>query len=127
MTKYPEILDEQKPDMTLMPPPPQAASNTHHMMDSSMDSVPRLPQTTTDYSSCSEHVLSPEVAWEKEVQSELKWSNELENCFNTLDNQFLNYMDGFSDIMDPFGGQLQMELQPPNQLQDMFSYLHAQL
>ncbi|KAM0969003.1 hypothetical protein ACFX10_017309 [Malus domestica] len=126
MTKYPEILDEQKPDMTIMPPPPHAASNTHHMMDSSMDSVPRLPQTTTDYSSCSEHVLSPEVTWEKEVQSELKWSNQLENSFNTLDNQFLNYMDGFSDIMDPFGGQLQMEQQQPYQLQDMYSYLHTQ-
>ncbi|CAN6567528.1 unnamed protein product [Malus baccata var. baccata] len=124
-TKYPEILGEQKPEMTIMPPPPQTASHTHHMMDMSMDSVPRLQQTA-DYSSCSEHVLSPEVTPEKEVQSELKWSNEVENNFNTVDNQFLNYMDGFSDIMDPFGGRMQMEQQQPYQLPDKFSYPHDQ-
>ncbi|KAB2597121.1 NAC domain-containing protein 2-like [Pyrus ussuriensis x Pyrus communis] len=122
ITKYPEILDEQKPEMTIMPPPPQ----THHMMDMSMESVPRLQQTA-DYSSCSERVLSPEVTPEKEVQSVLKWSNEVENAFNTVDNQFLNYMDGFSDIMNPFGGRMQMEQQQqPYQLQDRFSYPHDQ-
>lgn len=115
MTKYPEILHEQKPEMTQMPPP--------HTDMSSMDSAPRVQQTT-DYSSCSEHVLSPEVTWEKEVQSELQWSgDELENSFNTLDNQFINYMDGFSDILDPFGAA-----QPQYQMdqQNMFAYLQTQ-
>ncbi|XP_008227593.1 PREDICTED: NAC domain-containing protein 2 [Prunus mume] len=115
MTKYPEILHEQKPEMTQMPPP--------HTDMSSMDSAPRVQQTT-DYSSCSEHVLSPEVTWEKEVQSELQWSSdELENSLNTLDNQFINYMDGFSDILDPFGAA-----QPQYQMdqQNMFAYLQTQ-
>lgn len=115
MTEYPEISHEQKPEMTKMPPP--------HTDMSSMDSAPRVQQTT-DYSSCSEHVLSPEVTWEKEVQSELQWSSdELENSFNTLDNQFINYMDGFSDILDPFGAA-----QPQYQMdqQNMFAYLQTQ-
>ncbi|PQQ07924.1 NAC domain-containing protein 2 [Prunus yedoensis var. nudiflora] len=115
MTEYPEISHEQKPEMTNMPPP--------HTDMSSMDSAPRVQQTT-DYSSCSEHVLSPEVTWEKEVQSELQWSSdELENSFNTLDNQFINYMDGFPDILDPFGAA-----QPQYQMdqQNMFAYLQTQ-
>jgi hypothetical protein len=83
-------------------------------MDTS-DSVPRLH---TD-SSCSEHEASPEFTCEREVQSEPKWNNELDNAFNYLE---FNYMDGFSD--DPFAPQPpQFQMDQLSPLQDMFTYL----
>ncbi|KAK7318409.1 hypothetical protein RJT34_03109 [Clitoria ternatea] len=83
-------------------------------MDTS-DSVPRLH---TD-SSCSDHVVSPDVTCEKEVQSEPKW-NELElgpDPASAFDFQ-LNFMDLPSD--DPFAPQAQFQVSP---WQDMFAYL----
>ncbi|KAK7358784.1 hypothetical protein VNO77_00723 [Canavalia gladiata] len=85
--------------------------NEQLFMDTS-DSVPRLH---TD-SSCSEHVVSPDVTCEKEVQSEPKW-NELElgaDPVSGFDFQ-LNFMDLTSD--DPFAPQAQF-----SPWQDMFTY-----
>ncbi|CAL0319748.1 unnamed protein product [Lupinus luteus] len=92
--------------------------NNQFYMDTS-DSVPRLHT----YSSCSEHVLSPDVTWEKEVQSESKL-NKLELDDNSFDLQF-NYMDNNNynlnlSLEDPFGSQAQFQMNP---LQDMFMYL----
>ncbi|PSS30221.1 NAC domain-containing protein [Actinidia chinensis var. chinensis] len=120
--KFPE-LEDQKPQIlsgyTAMPPPPlpsyhQAMGNDWSHFETS-DSMPRM---NTD-SSGSEHVASPEVTWEREVQSEPKWNNGLENAF---DFQF-NYVDAFSE--DPFAPHMQpfqqdMMLSP---FQDMFTYM----
>ena len=70
-------------------------------------------------SSGSEHVASPEVTWEREVQSEPKWGNGFENAFDFQ----LNYMDAFSD--DPFTPQMQQFQQDImlSPVQDMFMYM----
>ena len=87
------------------------------------DSVPRLH---TD-SSSSEHVVSPDVRCEREVQSDPKWNNDdydlglqLENAF---DFQF-NYLDdnNLSVDDDPFG-TVQYQMGQLSPLQDMFMYL----
>lgn len=80
------------------------------------ESVPRLH---TD-SSGSEQILSPEVlspefAYEKEVQSAPKWS-DLERA---LDFQF--NMDGFQS--DPFASSQMLYNDQYNPYQDMFSYM----
>ena len=117
---YPEM-EDQKPNILLngqnmtalsqqQQPSSMSMMNDQLQMDAS-DSVPRLH---TD-SSSSEHVLSPEITCEKEVQSEPKW-NELSNA---LDFQF-NYMDGFQD--DPFASQVQFQMDQLSPLQDMFMY-----
>lgn len=110
MRNLPEI-DERKPK--IMVPTKTMITDDQLNMDTS-DSVPRLH---TD-SSCSEHVVSPEFTCEREVQSEAKWS-ELDNYFG------FNYMDGFSD--DPFGPQLQFQMDQFSPLQDMFTYLQKPL
>lgn len=141
---YSEIMDhEQKPQLintlvaaapsqmpsaapSQMPSAVPVAQPQHMDMLSGDYSAPRL-QHTTDYSSSSEHVLSPEV------QSEFQWSSpELDNSLNMnfLDNndQF-NYMDGFSlaDIDDPFGTQAQAQAQYQLDQQDLFMYLQNQI
>ena len=113
-------MEDQKPNILLngqnmtalsqQQPSPMSMMNDLLETDAS-DSVPRLH---TD-SSSSEHVLSPEIKCEKEVQSEPKW-NELSNAF---DFQF-NYMDGFQD--DPFASQVQFQMDQLSPLQDMFMY-----
>ncbi|XP_062094110.1 NAC domain-containing protein 2-like [Humulus lupulus] len=117
MEEFPEI-EDTKPQII-----PLAFHNDHLYMDTS-DSVPKLH---TD-SSCSDHVLSPEVTCDREVQSEPKWNNISDDV---LDNAFdfnFNFMDGFSD--DPFGSQLQIQYpNPMDQLspfQDMFSFNFVQ-
>ena len=143
---YSEIMDhEEKPvlkniQFNAAPSQVQQMPSTvvpvqqHTEMLSGENSAPRLQHTqhTTDYSSCSDHVFSPEV------QSEFQWSNpefsELDNSMNLnfLDNndQF-NYMDGFSlaDIDDPFGNQARAQAQPqyPMDQQGLFMYLHNQI
>jgi|UniRef100_A0A2N9ECK1 hypothetical protein len=113
--------EEQKPNIimsglnTIVTQP--MISNDQLHMDTS-ESVPRLH---TD-SSCSEHVLSPEVTWEKEVQSEPKWNeNEMENAFDKLDYLQFNYMDGLAD--DLFAPQIQFQMDQLSPLQDIFKYL----
>jgi len=113
--------EEQKPNIimsglnTIVTQP--MISNDQLHMDTS-ESVPRLH---TD-SSCSEHVLSPEVTWEKEVQSEPKWNeNEMENAFDKLDYLQFNYMDGLAD--DLFTPQIQFQMDQLSPLQDIFKYL----
>ncbi|XWS29942.1 hypothetical protein CRYUN_Cryun24cG0073900 [Craigia yunnanensis] len=117
---YPEMKD-QKPNIllngqnmtTVSKQQPSSMSMMNDLLETdASDSVPRLH---TD-SSSSEHVLSPEIKCEKEVQSEPKW-NELSNA---LDFQF-NCMDGFQD--DPFASQVQFQMDQFSPLQDMFMYL----
>ena len=121
VAKFTEMEEEQKPNIlmsglnTIVTQP--MISNDQLHMDTS-ESVPRLH---TD-SSCSEHVLSPEVTWEKEVQSEPKWNgNEMENAFDKLDYLQFNYMDGLAD--DPFAPQIQFQMDQLSPLQDIFKYL----
>lgn len=134
---YSEIMDhEQKPELintlVVAAAPLQMLSAVPVAQPQHMDmlsgdySVPRL-QHTTDYSSSSEHVLSPEV------QSEFQWSSpELDNSLNMnfLDNndQF-KYMDGVSlaDIDDPFGPQAQAQAQYQMDQLDLFMYLQNQI
>ncbi|OMO52037.1 hypothetical protein CCACVL1_29410 [Corchorus capsularis] len=126
---FPEM-EDQKPNilmngqnMTAMSQQQQQPSsmdmmNNDFIQTDASDSVPRLH---TD-SSSSEHVLSsPEIAYEKEVQSEPKWSNELNNAANAIDFQF-NYMDGLIQD-DLFGSQVQYQMDQFAPLQDMFSFL----
>lgn len=124
LEKFPEF-EDQKPkilsDYTAMPPPPPPPSSYRQAMGNDLlhfepsDSLPRMH---TD-SSGSEHVASPEVTWEREVQSEPKWGNGFENAFDFQ----LNYMDAFSD--DPFTPQMQQFQQDImlSPVQDMFMYM----
>ncbi|GAV74174.1 NAM domain-containing protein, partial [Cephalotus follicularis] len=87
-----------------------------------MDTSDSMPRLHTD-SSSSEHVVSPEVTCEKEVQSEPKWiNNELDSTDCAFDFQF-NFMDGFQD--DPFATQVdyQIQMDQLSPLQDMFTFL----
>ncbi len=81
-----------------------------------MDTSDSMPRLHTD-SSCSEHVVSPDVTCDKEVQSEPKW-NELE-LGASFDFQF-NFMDNDMNLPpdDPFAPQYQMNQFFP--LQDIF-------
>ncbi|WCJ37759.1 NAC domain-containing protein 2 [Euphorbia peplus] len=110
--------EDQKPNIVLAPngngdamsmPMPMPMLNSYDgemlHMETTSDSIPRLH---TDYSSCSEHVLSPsEITCDKEVQSEPKW------------NQAFDF--GFED--DPFGSQIEFQMDQLSPLQDMFMYL----
>ncbi|XWS33113.1 hypothetical protein CRYUN_Cryun22dG0050600 [Craigia yunnanensis] len=119
---YPEM-EDQKPNILLNGQNMAALSQQQQQQPSSMSMMNDLLQTDASYSvprlntesSSSEHVLSPEIKCEKEVQSESKW-NELSNA---PDFQF-NYMDGFQD--DPFANQVQFQMDQLSPLQDMFMY-----
>ncbi|KAF8027464.1 hypothetical protein BT93_E0385 [Corymbia citriodora subsp. variegata] len=79
-----------------------------------MDSSELVPKLHTDYS-CLEHVVSPDLACKKEVQSEEKWDDwekALDFQFSSMDN-FLN--DVFAQ------GQFQLDQSSP--LQDMSMYM----
>ncbi|XP_028766004.1 NAC domain-containing protein 2 [Neltuma alba] len=106
---------ETKPEINMV-------ANDQLYMDTS-ESVQRLH---TD-SSCSEHVVSPDVTCcEKEVQSEPKW-NELP--LGLKDDAFdfeLNYMDNMNSNFtgyDAFVPQGQYQMNQLSPLQDMFMYL----
>ncbi|GAY48206.1 hypothetical protein CUMW_110010 [Citrus unshiu] len=126
---FPELEEDRKPNINIsrqevalgMPPhqgSPVPMMNDLLNMDTS-DSVPRLQ---TD-SSCSEHVLSPEIACDKEVQSVPKW-NDLGNALNDDYNQFsFNYMDTNSFQDDPFGPQVQYQMDQLSPYQDLFMIL----
>ncbi|KAA8538432.1 hypothetical protein F0562_028022 [Nyssa sinensis] len=113
--KKPEILTHHGGSTVSLSPAPESSSAAafNEFVYHTSDSVPKLH---TD-SSCSEHVVSPEFACEREVQSEPKMI-EWENTAASLDFQF-NYMD--STIEHPFTSQLQNNQLSP--LQDMFMYL----
>ncbi|KAK8653478.1 hypothetical protein V6N13_127474 [Hibiscus sabdariffa] len=125
-SSFPEM-EDQKPNILMHGQNMAALSQQHRLSSMSMmnddhiqtdasDSVPRLH---TD-SSSSGQVLSPEVTWEKEVQSQPKW-NELQLSNNGFDFGF-SYMDGgFQD--DPFASQVQYQMEQLSPLQDMFMYL----
>uniref|UniRef100_A0A2P2ISA7 Nam-like protein n=1 Tax=Rhizophora mucronata TaxID=61149 RepID=A0A2P2ISA7_RHIMU len=98
------------PQRSPLAPSSMMSSDQLHMDTS--DSIPRLH---TD-SSCSEHVLSPEVTCEKEVQSEPKWNDDLDSSFDFN----IGYMDAFQD--DPFASQVQYQMDYLSPSQDMFMY-----
>nr|WLO57489.1 NAC transcription factor 30 [Rheum palmatum] len=92
--------------------PPLVPAFSDYLQFDASDSAPRFH---TD-SSCSEQVVSPEFASEREVESEPKWKDIINN--NALDFQF-NYVDATIDNNDAF------TVPPPNQLfplQDMFMF-----
>lgn len=82
------------------------------------DSVPRFH---TD-SSGSEHVVSPDVTCDKEVQSEPKWNEFVlgPDPVSAFDFQ-LNFMDDGED--DPFAPQVQYQMNQLSGWQDVFTYL----
>ncbi|KAM1315842.1 hypothetical protein ACFX10_019374 [Malus domestica] len=105
--------EDRKPDNLRCPPPPASVVPSRHVSDyvyfDNSDSVPKLH---TD-SSCSEQVVSPELACE--VQSEPKWK-EWEKALEMP----YSYMD--TTVENGFGAQFQSgnEMSP---LQDIFMYL----
>ncbi|KAK4487509.1 hypothetical protein RD792_005848 [Penstemon davidsonii] len=112
--------EDQKPNLDVFPysrmvtPAPQSQKMNDYLHFEPSESRPKLH---TD-SSSSEHILSPEFMTDnKEVQSELKWS-EIEQF---LDFQ-LNYVDGFQD--NPFGTQMQQCNSHNSLFQDTFGYMH---
>uniref|UniRef100_A0A6N2N9Y3 NAC domain-containing protein n=1 Tax=Salix viminalis TaxID=40686 RepID=A0A6N2N9Y3_SALVM len=123
---YPEM-EERKPDINEISGYYQngmsqvAAAAAAAMSDASeflqMDTSDSIPRLNTD-SSSSEHVLSPEVTCDKEVQSQQKWNEQLDNAF---DFNFNYGDDGFQD--DPFASQIQFQMDQLSPLQDMFMYL----
>ncbi|KAL4632708.1 NAC domain-containing protein 2-like [Castanea sativa] len=122
MEKFAEMEEEQKPKIMVSgqnTTVTQAMISHDHLHMDTSDSVPVLHTDT----SCSEQVVSPEVTWEKEVQSEPKWNdNDIDNVFDYFQ---YNYMDGFTE--DPFGPQLQYPTDQLSPLQDMFMYLQKPL
>lgn len=114
MASFPEV-EEQKPKI-MMPagqniaPSPMIGNYQLHT-ETTSDSAPRLHTE----SSSSEQVVSPDVTWEKEVQS------EMESGFNYFDNLQFNFMDGFAE--DPFASQVQYQMDQLSPLLDMSMYL----
>ncbi|KAK2438857.1 NAC domain-containing protein [Trifolium repens] len=87
------------------------------------DTSDSVPQFHTD-SSCSEHVVSPDVTCDKEVQSEPKWNEFVfgPDPVSAFDFQ-LNFMDDGED--DYFTPQVQYQMNNNNQFfgwQDAFMY-----
>ena len=118
-TMSPEF-EDQKPDImthgrnNLAPVATVGTLNEHVYLDTS-DSVPKLH---TD-SSCSEHVVTPDITCEREVQSEPKMMRQWDKA--ALDFQF-NYLDASMDFgPQPTPFQCNYQMSP---LQDMFMYLH---
>ncbi|KAL3737331.1 hypothetical protein ACJRO7_026149 [Eucalyptus globulus] len=105
-SSFTEYEDEKPPVLTMpaLPPPPPPVLNDLVHFDTS-DSVPRLH---TD-SSCSEHVVTPELACE--VQSEPRWKNEWESMLDFGGGCSYGYFTG---------GAAAGQMSP---LQDMFMYL----
>lgn len=117
--EFPEM-EERKPNITMLPQPSAMSMMNDLLHMDTSESVPRLQ--TTD-SSCSEHVLSPEITWDnKEVQSEAKW-NEYDLDDKVLNDFQFNYMDnnGFQD--DPFAPQVQYQMDQLSPFQDIFMLL----
>ncbi|KAJ7945130.1 NAC domain protein [Quillaja saponaria] len=106
----------EKYNTSLVVQPRQSMSAMDQLHMDMSDSIPKLH---TD-SSSSEHVLSPEVTCDREVQSAPTW-NEPEDAFFDFDFQF-NYLDNnLSD--DLFAPQVQYQVNQLSPLQDMFMHL----
>lgn len=109
--------EDQKPD--IKNPGQMMALHRGEMDTTTSESVPRLQ---TD-SSCSEHVLSPDVTYDnKEVQSQ-PTTNDLtvENVFGLGDDFQFNYLDSFGN--DPFAHQYQFQMDQLSPWQDMYTLL----
>lgn len=119
---FPEM-EDQKPDIKMALPPKQPHPQPSMISDLlHMDTSESVPRLQTD-SSSSEHVLSPEMTVDKEVQSEPKWNNILENGFNDFE---LNYMDNLNSFQmqdDPFAPQVEYQMEQLSPLQDIFMIL----
>ncbi|KAE8667559.1 hypothetical protein F3Y22_tig00112400pilonHSYRG00049 [Hibiscus syriacus] len=110
LSSYPEM-EDQKPNILMHGQNITSISQQQQQPLSSMvndellqtDASVSVPRLQTD-SSSSGQVLSPEVTWEKEVQSQP----------NGVDF-------GFQD--DPFASQVQYQVEQLSPLQDMFMYL----
>ncbi|KAF5457894.1 hypothetical protein F2P56_021968 [Juglans regia] len=115
MASFPEV-EEQKPKIMVpagqnIAPSPMIG-NYQLYTETTSDSAPRLH---TESSSSEQVVLSPDVTWEKEVQS------EMDSGFNYFDNLQFNFTDGFAE--DPFASQVQYQMDQLTPLLDMSMYL----
>ncbi|KAJ6740904.1 putative proteinC TRANSCRIPTION FACTOR 56 [Salix purpurea] len=108
---YPEM-EDRKPDIN------EISGYQNGMSQVAAAAMTQFPRLNTD-SSSSEHVLSPEVTCDKEVQSQQKWNEQLDNA--AFDFNFDYADDGFQD--DPFASQIQFQMDQLSPLQDMFMYL----
>ncbi|KAI4343478.1 hypothetical protein L6164_010820 [Bauhinia variegata] len=108
---------ETKPEIKMVGQQNIVAPSTFTGDQLYMDTSDSGPRVHTD-SSSSEHVVSPDMTWDKEVQSEPKWNDLVLGVGDAFDLQF-NYMDNFS-ADDPFAPGQTNNLSP---LQDMFMYL----
>ncbi|XP_038900561.1 NAC domain-containing protein 2-like [Benincasa hispida] len=123
--EFPDFEDE-KPDITTTNNNMVQLPIHNHLQMETSDSVPRMH---TDSSSGSDPVTSPELTWDKEVQSQPKWGGGGGERTAAADFDFFefNYMDSFSMPEDPFGSQVQFQMDHLSPLQDMFSYLQRQI
>ncbi|KAE8663611.1 NAC domain-containing protein 2 [Hibiscus syriacus] len=96
---YPEMEDE-KPDIRNM-------EQQHRSMSMKNDVI---VQTDGSVSSSLEHLLSLEIAWQKEGESETKWNG-------------LDFELDFIDDDGPFASQVEYQMGQLSPLQDMFMYL----
>ncbi|CAM8901161.1 unnamed protein product [Rhodiola kirilowii] len=106
-----ELVEDQKPEIHLTEPKIEIGSPQIHFINAS-DSNPR--------STCSDHVSSPDVTCEREVQSEPKWSDMDDD--KLLDYSF-DFMDDPFFINGSFSGPNQAQFHDQfSPLQDMFMY-----
>ncbi|KAI4336466.1 hypothetical protein L6164_014989 [Bauhinia variegata] len=108
---------ETKPEITMLGQQNMVAPSTFTSDQLYMDTSDSVPRVHTD-SSSSEHVVSRDITWDREVQSEPKWNELGLGLGDAFDFQF-NYMDNLSSD-DPFAPGDPAQLSP---LQDMFMYL----
>lgn len=126
-----ETKPEIKPYGHNMVPVAAEAPNDQLYMDTS-DSGPKVH---TD-SSSSEHVVSPDVTCDKEVQSEAKWKEfglgndddglnyELNYAYNNMSmNMNMNMSMNNLSAEDPFASSVQYQMNQFSPWQDMFTFL----
>uniref|UniRef100_A0A7N0U0N9 NAC domain-containing protein n=1 Tax=Kalanchoe fedtschenkoi TaxID=63787 RepID=A0A7N0U0N9_KALFE len=111
-TPFEQEFEDEKPRINLPDPKMEIESPQTHPINAS-DSNPR--------STCSDHMSSPDVTWNREVQSEPRWSE--------LD-MFMNYPFDFTDnpyenngpFSDPGQAQFEAQYSFPSPWQDMLMY-----
>lgn len=106
--------EDEKPNISATMP------NNNNMVQ--MDTSYSVPLMHTDSSSGSDPATSPEVTWDKEVQSRPKSGGG-----GDIDFFEFSYIDSFSAEDNPFGTQVQFQMDNLSPLQDTFSYLPWQI
>ncbi|XP_022973177.1 NAC domain-containing protein 2-like [Cucurbita maxima] len=106
--------EDEKPNISA------TMSNNNNMVQ--IDTSHSVPIMHADSSSGSDPATSPEVTWDKEVQSRPKSGGGGDINFFEF-----SYLDSFSAEDNPFGTQVQFQMDNLSPLQDTFSYLPWQI